>query len=235
MKVIHHPALPYLEIGPFIKKLRRDQGGAARALEFTILTAGRTNEIIKAEWREFDLNTKTWTVPAERMKAKREHRIPLSDAAVAVLKSMQGHDITFVFPGHKREAASDTSRTRVQATTVEDVDALMGSVRQHLTHLLNARHGMSEALPDYGLPALTDFTVGTGDHVQMLQVAIKETIEKYEPRLRRVHVTHVVEDGKPADNAKFQYRVDAILVGKTGEHKVWWETSLSGGQFEVSD
>lgn len=102
MKVIHHPALPYLEIGPFLKKLRKDQGGAARALEFTILTAGRTNEIIKAEWSEFDLNTKTWTVPAERMKAKREHRIPLSDAAVAVLKSMQGNDITFVFPGHKR-------------------------------------------------------------------------------------------------------------------------------------
>ena len=103
MKVIHHPALPYLEIGPFMKKLRKDQSGAARALEFTILTAGRTNEIIKAEWSEFDLNTKTWTVPAERMKAKREHRIPLSDAAIAVLKSMQGHDITFVFPGHKRD------------------------------------------------------------------------------------------------------------------------------------
>lgn len=103
MKVIHHPALPYLEIGPFIKKLRRDQGGAARALEFTILTAGRTNEIIKAEWPEINLDAKTWTVPAERMKAKREHRIPLSDAAVAVLKSMQGQDITFVFPGHKRD------------------------------------------------------------------------------------------------------------------------------------
>lgn len=105
MKVIHHPALPYLEIGPFMKRLRKDQGegGAARALEFTILTAGRTNEIIKAEWHEFDLIAKSWTVPADRMKAKREHRIPLSDAAVAVLKSMQGHDSTFVFPGHKRD------------------------------------------------------------------------------------------------------------------------------------
>lgn len=132
-------------------------------------------------------------------------------------------------------AASDTSRTRVQATTVENVEALMDSVRANLTHLLNARHGMSEALPDYGLPALTDFTVGTGDHVQMLQTAIKETIERYEPRLRRVRVTHVVDDVARSDDAKFQYRIDAILTGKSGEHKVWWETSLSRGQFEISD
>ena len=75
-KAVHHPALPYNEIGAFIAELRKEKGTAARALEFTILTVARTIEAIGALWPEFDLAVKTWTVPAERMKAKREHRVP---------------------------------------------------------------------------------------------------------------------------------------------------------------
>jgi integrase len=77
---------------------------SARALEFTILTAGRTGEVIGARWSEFDLLDKTWTVPAERMKASREHRVPLSTRALAILEEMQAHrqaDGGFVFPGGK--------------------------------------------------------------------------------------------------------------------------------------
>jgi integrase len=100
--VKHHPALPYTEAGAFMQELRNDAGVASRALEFTILTATRTNEVVQAEWSEFDLDLKTWVVPAERMKSKREHRVPLSDAAVSALKAVQGRSERYVFPGHKR-------------------------------------------------------------------------------------------------------------------------------------
>ena len=101
-RVKHHPALPYTEVGAFMQQLREDPGVASRALEFTILTAARTNEVIQAEWSEFDLDLKTWVVPDERMKAKREHRVPLSDAAIAAIDDVRRRSERYVFPGHKR-------------------------------------------------------------------------------------------------------------------------------------
>jgi len=101
-RVKHHPALPYTEARAFLQALRSDAGVASRALEFTILTAARTNEVIQAEWSEIDLDLRTWTVPAGRMKSKREHRVPLSDAAVSVLIAVKGRSTRYVFPGHKR-------------------------------------------------------------------------------------------------------------------------------------
>jgi integrase len=74
----HHAALPYAELPTFLASLREQEGIAARALEFLILTAARTGEIIGSRWSEIDLLDKTWTVPAARMKAHREHRVPLS-------------------------------------------------------------------------------------------------------------------------------------------------------------
>ena len=85
-----------------MQQLRQDPGIASRALEFTILTAARTNEVIQADWSEIDLKLKTWVVPAERMKSKRVHRVPLSDAAVTTLEAVKGRNGRYVFPGHKR-------------------------------------------------------------------------------------------------------------------------------------
>ena len=79
-KVEHHAALPWREIGAFMAKLA-DQDGVA-ALRFAILTAARTGEVIGARWSEIDLTTATWTIPAERIKAARKHRVPLSDQAL---------------------------------------------------------------------------------------------------------------------------------------------------------
>jgi integrase len=84
----NHPALPYAEIPLFMAELRDREGISARALEFLILTASRTAEVLGATWNEFDLINKLWLIPAERMKASREHRIPLSEAAIDVLKSL---------------------------------------------------------------------------------------------------------------------------------------------------
>jgi integrase len=97
-KVEHYPALPYPEIGPFMAELRGRGGMATRALEFAILTAARSGEVLGARWDEFDLAAKVWTVPAERMKAGKEHRVPLSDAAIAALPERTGG---LVFPGVK--------------------------------------------------------------------------------------------------------------------------------------
>ena len=113
-KVEHHAALPWREVGAFMAALRGMGGIAARALEFAILCASRSGEVRGATWAEFDLKTKTWIIPAARMKAAKEHHVPLSDEAVAILKAMpriEGSDI--VFPGMKGKPLSDMSLTAV--------------------------------------------------------------------------------------------------------------------------
>jgi integrase len=91
-KVKHHAALAYVEMPPFMEALRAQEGIAARALEFTILTAARTGETIGATWKEINWREKYWTVPASRMKAGKEHRVPLCDRAVAILRDMNPAD-----------------------------------------------------------------------------------------------------------------------------------------------
>jgi integrase len=106
-KVEHHAALPYAELPGFLIALREQEGIATRALEFTVLTAARTGETIGARWSEFDHLDKTWTIPAERMKAGKEHRVPLSARGLAILQEMQAlrpagdANDSFVFPGGK--------------------------------------------------------------------------------------------------------------------------------------
>jgi integrase len=87
-KVRHHPALPYAELPGFMLELRSRDGISARALEFCILTACRSGEVTHATWDEIDLADKTWTIRAERMKARKEHRVPLSERALEILQSL---------------------------------------------------------------------------------------------------------------------------------------------------
>lgn len=87
-KVKHHAALPYDALPAFMRELRSKEGLSSRALEFTILTAARTSEAINAKWNEIDLDLRLWTIPSERMKAGKEHRVPLSARTVAVLRML---------------------------------------------------------------------------------------------------------------------------------------------------
>jgi integrase len=99
--VVHHRALPYGEAPAFMAELRRLSGPAARALEFLILTAARSGEVTGATWDEIDLDGRTWTVPGQRMKGRREHRVPLSDAAVDLLRELpreRGNPHVFIGP-----------------------------------------------------------------------------------------------------------------------------------------
>lgn len=97
--------MPYSEVSAFVTSLRDRDGVTARALEFLILTAARSGEVREVQWGEIDLKAKVWTVPAHRMKAGREHRVPLSDRAANLLAEMKlpGSDAdAFVFPGARK-------------------------------------------------------------------------------------------------------------------------------------
>jgi integrase len=105
-KVEHHAALAYAELPRFLQTLHEQEGTAASALEFTILTAARTGETLGLKWSEIDLLDKTWKIPANRMKAQKEHRVPLSPRSLAILgekRSFQrvADNDAFVFPGSK--------------------------------------------------------------------------------------------------------------------------------------
>jgi len=110
----HFAALPYTDLPDFMAKLRQREGTAARALEFAILTAARSGEVRGATWGEIDLDAGIWTIPGERMKAGKEHRVPLSDAALGVLRA-QGPKApdAIVFPAPKGGALSDMTLTAV--------------------------------------------------------------------------------------------------------------------------
>lgn len=113
-KVTNQPALPFAQIPKFMEHLRTMHGLAPRALELTILTAARSGEIRGAEWREFDFEAKVWTIPSGRMKAEKEHRIPLSDAAMDLLKGLPrlaGSDL--LFPGNNNQPLSDATLNAV--------------------------------------------------------------------------------------------------------------------------
>lgn len=111
--VKNHPALPWREVPAFMALLSQSKGVAARAAEFAILTAARSGEVRGASWEELDLVAKLWTIPAQRMKAGKEHRVPLSTQTIALLTQIQCKN-GLIFPGRSNSLAlSDMSLTAV--------------------------------------------------------------------------------------------------------------------------
>ena len=112
-KVTHYAALPWQDVGAFMVELRKREGIGARALEFSILTAARSGEVRGATWEEIDLQEKLWTIPGERMKAGKAHRVPLSEPALRVLKALpQLQGCPYVFPSPTGKMLSDMSHQR---------------------------------------------------------------------------------------------------------------------------
>jgi integrase len=113
-KTNHHRALPYADMPDFMATLREQSGTGAKALEFTILTAARSGEVRGAKWAEFDLTSGVWTVPAERMKAGKEHRVPLSKAALNLLNEQKAVSVNqYVFPSPRATVMSDMTLSAV--------------------------------------------------------------------------------------------------------------------------
>lgn len=107
----HHPAMPFREVAGFVDGLKGRKGVGTKALLFDVITAGRSSEIRLSQWSEFDLDKRIWTVPPERMKMDTEHRVPLTDEAMAILEEMQKIRVgKYVFPGQKKDRPiSETS------------------------------------------------------------------------------------------------------------------------------
>ena len=106
-RVRHFAALPYKDIGKFVQELRNRKGYSALGLEFLILTAARTGEVIGAKWNEIDFEKAVWVIPAERMKAGSEHRVPLCERAIEILRSITSsrHPDDYIFAGWKKNTS----------------------------------------------------------------------------------------------------------------------------------
>lgn len=119
-KVVHHPAMPYQDVPAFMKELHTKDGMSYKALEFAILNASRSAEIRLATWKEINFKEKLWIIPAQRMKKGKEHRVPLTDSALEILKSLEGYQLSeearkdlFIFPAIKKNTPlSDMSMSK---------------------------------------------------------------------------------------------------------------------------
>ncbi len=153
----HHPALPIADMSRFMVALRAAEGAGARALEFAILTAARSGEVRGATWREVDLKTKLWTVPGARMKRGKPHAVPLSDAALALLKSMpRGEPDDLIFPstqpGYEGAAISDMTLSAV-VRRLHEADVAAGGAGFVDTHQL--RDGEHPVATPHGIARST--------------------------------------------------------------------------------
>jgi integrase len=152
----HHPALPWQEMGQFMTDLRAQAGIGPRALEFAILTAARSGEVRLATWAEIDLNAALWTIPAKRMKAGKEHRVPLSKEAMTLLASMPRMG-DLIFPGMKDgQPLSDMALSATLKRMGRDnvtVHGFRSSFRDWAAESTNfpsevCEHALAHSLPD---------------------------------------------------------------------------------------
>lgn len=149
-KVKHHRALPVDDVAAFMADLRKREGTAARALELAILTATRSSEVRGATWAEIDLDAATWTIPASRMKAGKEHRVALSDPALKLLRALprfEGTDL--VFPSSKGKQLSDMTLTAVMRRM--NVDAVPHGFRSTFRDWVSERTNYPHELAEMAL------------------------------------------------------------------------------------
>jgi integrase len=162
--VQHHKAIPYRELPSFMARLRNRTETSARALEFTILTVARTGETLGAQRHEFDLERRVWTIPADRMKARREHRVPLCDRAIEIISSSK-HNHRFLFPGIKHDA---------QLSNMAMLEMLRGMLGKGSTV-----HGFRSTFMDWGRET-------TSYPKEMMDIALAHTVpDKVEAAYRR--------------------------------------------------
>jgi integrase len=162
----HHAAMPYAEIGGFMAQLRERPNVSARALEFLILTGARSGEAIGCCWTEIDLAAKVWGVPASRMKAKREHRVPLTTAALAILKAMEAiRQSDYVFPGIAGERLGINSLHLLLSTMGEGVSVhgFRSTFRDWAAERTNFPREVAEMALAHAIPNAVEAAYRRGD------------------------------------------------------------------------
>lgn len=165
-KVKHHRALPWQEVADFVVKLREREGMAARALELLVLTATRSGEVRGATWPEIDLQAKTWTIPAERMKAGKEHVVPLCSDAVKLLKALprfEGTDL--VFPSARGGMLSDMTMGKVLKLMQVDATAhgFRSTFRDWCSEQTNYPRDVAEMALAHTIPSAVERAYRRGD------------------------------------------------------------------------
>lgn len=168
-RVEHHKALPWADAPAFMARLRRRGGMAARALEFAIWTAARSGEVRGATWAEIDTEARTWTVPAERMKAKREHVVPLSAPALALLEALpRFEEVPYVFPSGRGGQLSDMAlsalmkRMKVTATP----HGFRSTFRDWVSEKTSYPHEVAEMALAHTIPNAVERAYRRGDLLQ---------------------------------------------------------------------
>lgn len=173
-KIEHHPALPYDELQPFMGRLSTTNGIGARALEIAILTASRTFEVLGATWEEFDLDKRVWTVPQERMKAGIEHRIPLSEPAMKILKVLHDGRISdSVFPnltnGKPLSNAGMSSVLKRMGRTDITVHGFRSTFRDWVAEKTNTPERIAESALAHRLKDASEAAYQRGDLIEKRQ------------------------------------------------------------------
>ncbi|NOD47257.1 MULTISPECIES: site-specific integrase [unclassified Ruegeria] len=148
-KVQHHDAMPWQEVPAFFAELQTRSAMAAKALQFTILTACRTSEVLEMKWPEVDIDTRLWTIPAERMKGGQVHRVPLTDEMLTILEPLRALASDYVFEGQKRhQPLSNMSMLMLLRRMRQDgvtVHGFRSSFRDWAAEAANAPRELAEA------------------------------------------------------------------------------------------
>lgn len=186
-KVEHHRALPVSSMPAFMTQLRQRDGMSARALEFLVLCASRSGEVRGAVWSEIDLTSKVWTIPAERMKAKREHRVPLTEQTVELLKKlprMSGVDL--VFPAPRGGPMSDMTLTALLRRM--EIDAVphgfRSSFRDWAGERTNYPRDVAEQALAHTLESKVEAAYRRGDALEKRRAMMKDWAEFLGPEVK---------------------------------------------------
>ncbi|MDD5334477.1 MAG: integrase arm-type DNA-binding domain-containing protein [Rhodoferax sp.] len=172
-KVEHHPAVPVDDIASVYSSLKARKGVAARALEFTLLTAARSGEVRGATWAEFDFDKSLWVIPAERMKARVEHRVPLTESAADILRALPRPDGSeFVFAAPRGGQLSDMSLTAVmrRMELTEVPHGLRSTFRDWAAERTNFPRDLAEKALAHTLESKVESSYQRGDMLEKRRV-----------------------------------------------------------------
>lgn len=181
-KVKHHAALPYSDIKPFMAQLRQQEGVSAKALEFSVLTACRTNEVLSATWQEIDFKKAIWTIPSERMKAGKEHRVPLSTPVLSILQKLHPNEPqAHIFPGAKKGKGLSNMAflTLLRRMSRHDITAhgFRSTFREWAGEQTNFAREVAEQALAHSLPDKVEAAYMRGDLFEKRQALMNEWAE----------------------------------------------------------
>jgi integrase len=194
----HHAALPYEKVARFIGEVRKRDAVGALAIEFTVLTAARTGEVLGATWDEIDLKSAVWTIPAKRMKASRIHRVPLSGRAVAILRKLEKiRSGDFVFPGRKpgRPLSNMSMEMILRRMKVEDatMHGFRSSFRDWVGNETQFPREVAEAALAHVVGDAAEQAYRRGDALEKRRRLMEAWAEYCEPSVAKTKIVRLVQ------------------------------------------